>query len=150
MRKLMDVVEFKFDDKEAGNTPVDEEKTYKEVAVGIMAVEVEQVQDGIQLVRVDGRLDQQQNKTLEDQLTALLEAGHHQILVDLSQTEYINSGGLRCLVTAWRKARQQKGNLVLSGLNQRLQEIFSMVGFDHVFQIFATPVEAILAFSPEE
>jgi len=111
-----------------------------------MAVQVETVNDTIKMVRVDGRLDQTQNAELEQTLSSLLEGGSRQLLVDLSRTIYINSGGLRCLVTAWRKARQQKGNLVLSGLNERLQEVFAMVGFDNVFQIYPTPVEAIVAY----
>jgi len=88
------------------------------------------------LIRVDGRLDQDQTPQLETILNELLDDGHINFIVDLTATTYINSGGLRCLVSVWRKARQQSGNLVLCGLNDRLQEIFSMVGFDKVFQIY--------------
>jgi anti-anti-sigma factor len=87
-------------------------------------------------IRVSGRLDQSQTPQLEANLTHLLDAGHHFLVTDLTQANYINSGGLRCLVSAWRKAREQKGDLVLCGLNERLQEIFGMVGFDQVFQIY--------------
>ncbi|MBK8900192.1 MAG: STAS domain-containing protein [Anaerolineaceae bacterium] len=90
----------------------------------------------IWVVAINGRLDQMLNPTLEQELTGLLEDGKVRLIVDLSQTDYINSGGLRTLVTGWRKARQQEGNLVLCGLNGRLQEIFHMVGFDQLFQIY--------------
>ena len=59
---------------------------------------------------------------------------------------YINSGGLRCLVSSWRKARQQSGDLILCGLSSRLHEIFAMVGFDKVFQITTTIEEAQVIF----
>ena len=88
------------------------------------------------LIRVNGRLDHSQTPQLENQLTHLLDTGHPFLVTDLTQTSYINSGGLRCLVSAWRKARQQDGDLVLCGLNNRLQEVFNMVGFDKVFQIY--------------
>jgi anti-sigma B factor antagonist len=65
-----------------------------------------------------------------------MENGRLQLIIDLSQTTYINSGGLRILVTAWRKTQEQQGNLVLCGLNDRLLEIFAMVGFDKVFRLF--------------
>lgn len=96
----------------------------------------EAVGDDIWLVGVNGRLDQTLNPALEQQLTTLLDDGKSLLIVDLSQTDYINSGGLRTLVTGWRKARQQEGNLVLCGLSSRLLEIFGMVGFDQLFQIF--------------
>lgn len=97
------------------------------------------------LVGVNGRLDQTLNPQLEFNLKELLEDGHYHLVVDLSQTTYINSGGLRALVGAWRKAKEHNGNLVLCGLNDRLQEIFSMVGFDKVFQIYPDTQMAQLA-----
>lgn len=101
-----------------------------------MSIWQEAVGDEIWLVSVDGRLDQTLNPDLEQELATLLDDGKSQLIVDLSQTNYINSGGLRTLVTGWRKARQQEGNLVLCGLSGRLHEIFHMVGFDQLFQIF--------------
>ena len=100
-----------------------------------MSIEQQRV-GKLHLIRVNGRLDHSQTPQLEDRLTQLLDTGHYLLVTDLTQTDYINSSGLRCLVSAWRKARQQEGDLVLCGLNIRLQEIFSMVGFDKVFQIY--------------
>lgn len=100
-----------------------------------MSIEQQRV-GNLHLIRINGRLDHSQTPQLEGYLTHLLDAGHNFLVTDLTQTNYINSSGLRCLVSAWRRARQQEGDLVLCGLNNRLQEIFSMVGFDKVFQIF--------------
>lgn len=101
-----------------------------------MSIWQEVVDENIWLVGVNGRLDQALNPDLEQELTTLLDSGKNRLIVDMTQTSYINSGGLRTLVTGWRKARQQDGNLVLCGLNARLQEIFGMVGFDQLFQIY--------------
>jgi anti-sigma B factor antagonist len=94
--------------------------------------------DKLWLVGVRGRLDHSLTSELELKLNDLLNDGHTQLLVDLTEVEYINSGGLRCLVSAWRNARQQQGDVRLCGLNTRLTEIFGMVGFDKVFQIYTT------------
>lgn len=111
-----------------------------------MAVQEENLGSDCWLVQVDGRLDQSQNSDLEAVLNRLLAAGHPRLIIDLTQTSYINSGGLRCLVTAWRKARQQEGDLFICGLNPRLREVFEMVGFDQVFNIYPTVKEARKAF----
>lgn len=87
------------------------------------------------LIGVNGRLDQTLNPKLEETLNDLLDNGHLHLVVDLTHTTYINSGGLRCLVSAWRRAKANEGSLTLCGLNSRLQEIFAMVGFDKVFEI---------------
>ncbi|MCA9997593.1 MAG: STAS domain-containing protein [Anaerolineales bacterium] len=97
----------------------------------------------IWLVGAKGRLDQMLTPELEKTLNALLSAHQFRLIIDLSQAIYINSGGLRCLVTAWRRTRQQQGNLILFGLTPRLHEIFAMVGFDQVFIIVPTQQQAV-------
>ncbi len=112
-----------------------------------MSVWRQEVHDaaGIWLVGVRGRLDQNLNPQLESTLLQLLADGHYTLIVDLAETTYINSGGLRILVSAWRKAHQHQGNLVLCCLNTRLQEIFTMVGFDKVFKIYPLRDDALQA-----
>ncbi len=104
--------------------------------------EVISEQKQIWLISTKGRLDQVLTPVLEESLNQLLADGVYFMLVDMEEITYINSGGLRCLVSAWRKARQQDGNLVLCNLNGRLQEIFAMVGFDKVFNIYPSRAEA--------
>jgi anti-sigma B factor antagonist len=103
-----------------------------------MAVWTKELGDGIWLVGVSGRLDQGQTPNLEEKATAMLEAGSSRLVVDLAEVTYVNSGGLRCLVTLWRKARSQGGDVALCGLNERIGEVVATVGFDKVFQIFRT------------
>jgi len=103
-----------------------------------MTISCQQVTGEVWLISSQGRLDQSLNPQLEQSLTDLLDNGQNRLIVDLSQSNYINSGGLRCLVTAWRQAREQGGDLVLCGLNNRMEEIFSLIGFDRVFTIHST------------
>lgn len=103
-----------------------------------MSVFCRQLEDGIWVVSSQGRLDQSLNQQLEQSIGELLDNNHQRFIIDLSEVTYINSGGLRCLVTAWRQSRAQGGDLVLCGLNSRLEEIFSLVGFDRVFQIYSS------------
>jgi anti-sigma B factor antagonist len=99
----------------------------------------------IWLVGVSGRLDQNLTPQLESALHSLLNGGYFHLVVDLAEVTYINSGGLRCLVSAWRQARQRGGNLALCGLSQRISDVFAIVGFNKVFQIYPTAGEAQLA-----
>ena len=107
-----------------------------------MSISCDKTTGNIWIVSSRGRLDQSLNPQLEQSLTDLLEDGHTRFIINLSEVTYINSGGLRCLVSAWRRAKEQGGDLVLCGLNPRLEEIFSLVGFDRVFHIYNTYDEA--------
>lgn len=115
-----------------------------------MSVRQQELSGGLWLVVVQGRLDQNLSPELEKQLLDLLSGGHHRLIVDLTEVTYINSGGLRSLVSSWRRAQKQNGNVLLCGLNDRLQEIFSMIGFDRVFQIYSTVEQAKAAMRQEK
>lgn len=110
-----------------------------------MIIWQQELEKQIWLVGVKGRLDQTLTPELEKTLNALLAARRYRLIIDLSQTIYINSGGLRCLVAAWRQIRQQQGNLVLCGLTPRVYQIFALVGFDQLFTIAPTQPAAVAA-----
>ena len=112
-----------------------------------MGIYSKEIRENIWLVTVSGRLDQRLTPVLEAELSHLLQADKTRLILDLSETSYINSGGLRCLVTAWRKAKQQGGNVLLSRLQARVREVFGMVGFDKVFQIYDTTEDALEIWS---
>lgn len=83
-----------------------------------------------------GRLDSNTSPMLEKTLVSQLDRGMIWLFMDMSSAEYIASSGLKVLVSAWRRARDSQGDVVLSGLQPRIVEIFEMVGFDMLFQIF--------------
>jgi anti-anti-sigma factor len=95
------------------------------------------------LVEAQGRFDRSQIAEFEKILRQLLDEERYNIIVDFSQATYINSSGLRCLLTCCRLSRNLGGDIVLSGLQARIAEIFSMVGLDQVFAIYATREEAV-------
>lgn len=97
------------------------------------------------LIRVRGRLDHNSVPEFETVLKNLLEEGYIRLVIDMEEATYINSSGLRVLISLLRAANRRGGEVVLAGLSQRLDEIFSMAGFDKVFSIWPTPDEAIRA-----
>ena len=106
-----------------------------------MTIKQLQLSSDLWLVETEGRLDQSQTPQFEKILKQLLARQTPQFIVDLSQATYINSGGLRCLLTGRRLSRKQGGDIVLCGL-ERLSEVFKMVGLDQVLIIYETRDEA--------
>lgn len=94
------------------------------------------------LVGISGRLDHLQTPVLENELLELVEIGKSRLIIDLAEVTYVNSGGLRCLVTIWRQAQQGEGTVVLSSINPVLMELFTTVGFHKVFDIYTSADEA--------
>lgn len=100
----------------------------------------------ITVLTPQGRLDATGAPPLAAELKQHLAAGHINLIVDLKDTRYISSNGLRTLLIAMRDAKKKGGMLKLCCLRPRLMEIFEMSGFDRVFEIFATRDEAEKSF----
>ncbi len=95
----------------------------------------------------EGRLDAAGVRPFEEEWKRHIAAGETRLLIDLEQTRYISSSGLRSLLAAARTAKKYDGTVALCCLGPRLVEIFEMAGFDRVFQIFPTRQQAEAAMS---
>jgi anti-anti-sigma factor len=100
----------------------------------------------IAVITPQGRLDAAGARPLEAELTQHIAAGEVHLLIDLANTRYISSDGLRTLLAAQKQAKKQGGALKLCCLNRRLVEIFEMSGFDTVFEIFQDREQAEKSF----
>ncbi len=99
------------------------------------------------VVRPQGRLDAGHAPALEHELRLHFTRGENNLIVDLSGTTYISSNGLRVLLAGHKTAQQNGGSLKLCCLAPRLVEIFEMVGFDQVFEIYEDREAARGAFA---
>lgn len=108
-----------------------------------MSISSTQLSNQIWHISATERLDHTQTDALEQALAHAIETTTPRLMLDLNGATYINSGGLRLLVSAWRMARLQGGNLVLFGLNDKVKDVFSLVGFDKVFQIVESETDAL-------
>jgi len=69
------------------------------------------------------------------------------LLVDFKGVDYISSGGLRALVTLFKKVNESGGKMALASMNVAVEEVFQFAGLDTVFQIFQTPEEGVQALT---
>lgn len=96
----------------------------------------------ILIVQPQGRLDALGARSLWTELEALTRPEKVRVLVDMSDTKYVSSDGLRVLMRASKAAHQGGGKLVLCNLSARLTDIVTMAGLDHVLEIYPTRTAA--------
>ena len=85
-----------------------------------------------------GRLDALGARRLWIELEPLTQREQVRVLVDMSETRYTSSDGLRVLIRASKAVKQNGGKLVLCCLSPRLTEIVTMAGLEHVLEIHPT------------
>jgi anti-sigma B factor antagonist len=99
--------------------------------------------NGTRIVGTVGRIDAYSAKTLEDCLKKAMGEGRRNILVDLKDTDYISSGGLRVFLATLKELRKEGGSLKLCCLTPAVLKIFKLAGFTSIFSIFASEQEAL-------
>ena len=56
------------------------------------------------------------------------------LVIDLSDMNYVSSAGLRVFLTA-QKTMNRKGGMLIRGVGDELREIFEVTGFDCILNI---------------
>jgi anti-anti-sigma factor len=104
------------------------------------------------VLQVSGRLDQDTCEGFRSDLLKHVESTAHEggaVVIDLSQMEYVSSGGLRCFMLASRQAKAQQVKILVASPQPMVAEIFQISHFNLVFQMFPTVREALGAVSAE-
>jgi anti-sigma B factor antagonist len=104
----------------------------------------EQVRRTTYVVRPRGEIDLAVAGELKDHLLHLIDAGGKSLIVDLGGVSFLDSTGLRALMTAHRRAEDVGGRVVVARAGGYVAEIFEMTGLDVVFPLHSS-VDAALA-----
>ena len=110
-----------------------------------MKIDVTAAQD-VQILAFKGSLDSNTSPDAEAQVNAVIDAGHHRLLFNFTELDYVSSAGLRVVLGTARRLGDAKGELRICGLNQRAQMVFDITGFSNVLNISKTEEEALASF----
>ena len=93
------------------------------------------VQDDVINIALSGRLDTHTCVELQKELEPVWEAGELNIVMDLSELQYVSSAGLRVFLMSEKKCRANEKTMTLTGVSQTIREIFDIVGFSGILTI---------------
>ncbi len=102
--------------------------------------------DLVYVVKVIGFMSITEVFKFEDVLTNLINDGRVNIVLDLSELEYISSAGLGTIMGSIRHIQRLGGDLKIGGMTSAVKEIFETFGFTAIFATYATPKEAISSY----
>ena len=81
------------------------------------------------------KIDAASAPKLDTQLKELLASGEDEIIVDMEETTYISSVGLRAFASAQKKINKSGGSMILRNVQPCIKEIFEVTGFGGVLTI---------------
>jgi anti-sigma B factor antagonist len=107
------------------------------------AVETDKVDDGTYVISLTGEVDLYTAPEFKQQLLDVISEGGKDVVVDFSDTTFIDSTTLGVLVGGVKRLRAQDGRLSLVCSDRNITKIFEITGLDRVFTIYPTRDEAL-------
>jgi len=106
-------------------------------------ITTEQVDGGAYVISLAGEVDLYTAPEFKQQLLDVISQGGKEVIVDFSDTTFIDSTTLGVLVGGVKRLRTNDGQLSLVCSDRNITKIFEITGLDRVFSIYPTRDEAI-------
>lgn len=100
----------------------------------------------VTVVDVSGRIDSATATEFDDEIMGLIESGHKNLLLDMSEVEFLSSAGLRTLVSARKALQKSSGGIKLARPSERVEDTLDIAGLDVLFEAISDREAAIASF----
>ena len=108
-------------------------------------IRTEQLGDDDYVISLAGEVDLYTAPEFKQQLLEVISQGGRNVIVDFSDTTFIDSTTLGVLVGGVKRLRSHDGQLALVCSDRNITKIFEITGLDRVFTIYGTRDEAVEA-----
>jgi anti-sigma B factor antagonist len=108
-------------------------------------IKTEQLSDKTYVISLAGVVDLYTAPEFKQQLLEVIAQGGTQVIVDFTNTTFIDSTTLGVLVGGVKRLRTNDGQLSLVCSDRNITKIFEITGLDRVFSIYPTRDEAVAA-----
>ena len=106
-------------------------------------IKTEELGDGAYVISLAGEVDLYTAPEFKQQLLEVISEGARNVVVDFSDTTFIDSTTLGVLVGGVKRLRTNDGQLSLVCSDRNITKIFEITGLDRVFTIYPTRSEAL-------
>ena len=106
-------------------------------------INTEQLGADAYIISLSGEVDLYAAPEFRQRLLQLIGDGARQVIVDLSETTFIDSTALGVLVEGVKRLRPNGGQLSLVCSDRNITRTFEVTGLDRVFTIYPTRVDAV-------
>lgn len=100
----------------------------------------------ISIIKVGGYIDTTTSSEVERALNGLLKQGRFQIIIDLGNVDYISSAGWGIFISEIKAIRENNGDLKLVRMIPDVYEIFELLEFHHILDVYDNVEDAIRKF----
>jgi anti-sigma B factor antagonist len=104
-------------------------------------------QGDVSVVYLNGYLDAHTAPMLENNFSELISNQKYKIVVNFKDLAYISSAGLGVFMAFIEKIRENDGDIKLTSMNDKVFNIFDLLGFPLLYEIYKSEDDAVKKFS---
>jgi len=117
--------------------------------MAILKIEEQAAEGNFAQLAIEGEIDLDTVGVLRAELEKLQKKGIDRLVLDMSETRYVNSSALAVLVKFAEGFRERGGGIALARVVPRVKLVFEMLGLLVFFKFFDTVEAAKSAFPAE-
>lgn len=99
------------------------------------------------VIRISGYLDAHTAPKLEDAFNEQILRSQYRIVIDFENLKYISSAGLGVFMAFIETMRSNSGDIKLAAMQPNVFNIFDLLGFPYLYEIFPDTQSAIQKFA---
>lgn len=103
--------------------------------------------EGVSILDISGELDAHTASQLENSLKSLIDDQEYAIIVNCGSLDYIASAGLGVFMAYIEDVRGLGGDIKLTNMNDRVYNVFDLLGFPTLYDILEDERDALNRFS---
>ena len=127
---------------ESNNSIVSGFDNDKDDSLKITLKTIPNVQAGIVCV-LEGYIDTYNSSFFQKQLTKVISAGYFNIIFNCNALSYVSSTGLGSFTILLKMVKAKGGDIVLAEVQEKVSEVFQILGFSQFFNLKTTMDEAL-------
>jgi anti-sigma B factor antagonist len=108
---------------------------------------IERNNNEVVILYLEGFLDAHTSVELEKSFEKLIDKKKFRIIVNFEKLSYISSAGLGVFMAYIETVRNNSGDIKLCKMSDKIYNIFDMLGFPILFEIYKEEVESINKFN---
>lgn len=106
--------------------------------------------EGVSVIDLKGYLDAHTAPDLENTFVKLLTDKKFNIVVNCRDLTYISSAGLGVFMAFIEDVRKNKGDIKLTNMSPKVYNVFDLLGFPILYEIYKDEQEAIIRFREQK
>jgi anti-anti-sigma factor len=89
------------------------------------------------MIHIIGNIDTQQStKVLDDEISAMVEKGHHHFVFNLERTTYLDSAGISIFIHCLCDVQENNGSIYIIALDSQVSKVLEMVGINRLIKTY--------------